>query len=95
MGDASVLARLAEQQALLTGPANAAEKFYDSIGLMRAPWSPVGRMAVGFGLGSAVMWAARPSFAFAEDGRPLDMEDATVPWWVLPAVLGVYSGVFV
>lgn len=95
MGDSSILAKLAEQQALAASPSSAAEKFYDSIGLMRAPWSPLGRMAVGFGIGSAAMWALRPSFAFAEDGRPLDMEDATVPWWVLPAVLSVYSGVFV
>lgn len=82
-----------------SGPENAAEAFFDSIGLMRGEYAPVGRAAVGAGVGAAIMWAIRPSFAFDASGNPLPWgKGATatqVPWFVLPVALAIFSGVFV
>jgi len=95
MGDTQLLTRLAEERTLLAAPQNVAERFYDSVGLMRGTWSPVGRMALGFAIGSGLMWAIRPSCSFGPDGEPLPVEETSLPWWALPSVLAVYSGVFV
>lgn len=62
------------------------ENAFDSVGMMRGSAAPVLRAATGFALGSMVMFALRPSFAFDESGkaRPWkyepghgDNEDAT------------------
>jgi len=83
----------------VSGPENAAEAFFDSIGLMRGEYAPFGRAAVGAGFGAVIMWALRPSFAFDSAGNPLPWGKGAgstqVPWFVLPAALAIFSGVFV
>lgn len=80
-----------------TTPMNAAESFFDAIGLMRGDFAPVGRAVVGFGIGSAVIWAVRPSFAFSSDGHalPWGKGGTSLPWYTLPAALGIFCGLFV
>src|SRR5512135_1725325 len=72
---------------------NMPEQFFDSIGLMRGPYAPVGRAAFGIVVGCVVMFALRPSWAFTPDGSP--NPKARVPWWTVPVALGAVCGVFV
>lgn len=76
---------------------NAPEKFFDSIGLMRGEYSPVGRAALSFGLASALIWAVRPSLMFNSDGtpKPYGSKGTSVPWYVLPTLAAVVGGVFI
>jgi len=83
--------------------ANAFVYFFDSIGMMRGEMAPVYRAAFGFSVGTAAMFLFRPSFAFDASGavRPWRFSDpgsrsATgVPWFVVPTVLAIISGVFI
>jgi hypothetical protein len=84
------------------GVLGAAESMFDSIGLMRHPLSPIGRMAVGFGAGAAVVWAVRPSISFDEDGQPRpstwssdDPNATSVPWYAIAAVPAVICGTMI
>lgn len=81
----------------MSTPMNAAEHFFDALGLMRGDFAPVGRAAVGFGIGAAVIWAARPSFAFGPDGSalPWGKGGTSLPWYTLPAAFGIFCGLFV
>lgn len=92
---ASILERAANNTASM--PANVAEKFFDSLGLMQGEYSPIGRAAVGAALGSAVIWAVRPSFAFDKSGNPLPWgkDGTSVPWFTIPAALAIFCGVFI
>ena len=81
-----------------TTAVNAPEKFFDSLGLMRGEYAPVGRAALSFGLASAVVWAVRPSLMFNADGSPKPYGGAkgtSVPWYVLPTVAALIGGVFI
>jgi hypothetical protein len=96
-----VLAQLHAQE-IANMPANAAEKFFDAIGLMRGPMSPVYRGAFGFLAASALLFAVRPGFAFNGDGSPRQWaamsprDDATpVPFWVAGLLVGAYCGLFI
>jgi hypothetical protein len=107
MADQTVMDKvLAQLQAneLVNMPASAAEKFFDSIGLMRGSMAPVYRGGFGFAVGGALMFAIRPSFFFHPDGSPKpwgvgyrgDPADATmIPWWMVSAGLGAYCGLFI
>lgn len=78
-------------------PANIAENFFDSIGLMRGDYAPVGRAAVGAAVGSALMWSIRPSFAFDKSGNPIPWgkDGTSVPWFTIPAAMAIFCGVFI
>lgn len=80
-------------------PMNAPERFFDSMGLMRGEYAPVGRAVVGGVIGAGIMFAIRPSFAFNSDGSPKPWGSGSgktqLPWWILPFGLAVFSGVFV
>lgn len=82
-----------------SNPQNPAESFFDSIGLMRGSYAPVGRAAVGGGLGALIMFAVRPSFAFNADGSPKPWGSGkggtSIPWFTLPIALAIFSGIFV
>jgi hypothetical protein len=89
--------RLGENPEINAG--NAAERFFDSVGLMRGPMAPAGRGAFGFLAGSVVMYAARPSFAFNKDGSPKawgkGSNAAVVPWWVVPVGAALVCSTFI
>lgn len=74
-------------------PANSAESFFDSIGLMRGTFAPAGRALFGVAVGAVLMYAIRPSFAFNSDGSP--KSNARIPWWSIPVAIGAVCGVFV
>ena len=78
-----------------SNPLGAPEQFFDSIGLMRGEYAPVGRAAFGVGLGTVVMFAIRPSWAFEKDGTPKPWSQSRVPWWTVPVGLGIVCGVFI
>lgn len=82
------------------------EQAFDSVGLMRGAFAPVGRAAVGFGIGTAAMYALNgvhlASFAFDESGNPRpwkysqNSENATsLPWWMPGLALGAAFGLFI
>lgn len=82
-----------------SAPMNAAESFFDSIGLMRGDYAPVGRVAVGFGVGAAVMFAVLPGFAFNADGSAKQWgkgaNGTSLPWFAIPAAVGLFCGLFI
>jgi len=82
-----------------SNPANAPERFFDSIGLMRGDFAPVGRAAVGALVGTGIMWALRPGFAFDKDGHAKPWgkgaNGTSIPWYTLPAALAIFCGVFI
>lgn len=80
------------------------ETAFDSIGLMRGPIAPIGRAAVGFAVGTGIMYTLNgmhmAPWAFDEYGnrRPWkydDPEGTACPWWVPGAGLGLLFGVFI
>lgn len=91
----SILERAAHDTSSM--PANVAENFFDSIGLMRSEYAPVGRAVVGGLVGSAIMWSIRPSFAFDKSGNPIPWgkDGTSVPWFTIPAALAIFCGVFI
>lgn len=64
--------------------------------------TPVQRFAVGTAIGALIVYAARPSISFYQDGTPkpwaltaAESEDSTsVPFWALAALPGVLGAVF-
>jgi hypothetical protein len=81
------------------GPQGVVESFFDSIGLMRGELAPAKRAAFGIVVGSRVMFAVRPGFAFDKNGNPLPIgrgpRHTMVPWWAPGVALGVVFGVFI
>ncbi len=82
------------------------EKAFDSVGIMRGAFAPLGRAAVGFAVGTGVMYALNglhlAPFAFDESGNPRpwkyqqNSENATsVPWWMPGLALGAAFGLFI
>jgi len=91
-------------EAARTGIMGRAESLFDSVGLMRSPFSPIGRAAVGFGAGWVVMKAISPQWAYDENGQPRpwrygkdgsDSDAVTFPWWSVPLGGAVLCGVFI
>lgn len=82
------------------------EKAFDSVGLMRGAFAPLGRAGVGFAIGTGVMYALNgvhlAGFAFDESGNPRpwkyqqNSENATsVTWWMPGLALGAAFGLFI
>jgi hypothetical protein len=78
------------------------EHFYDSLGMMRGGFAPYMRMLFTGSLAGVIQQGIKPSYAFDEYGnpRPFKLTSASdkstwVPWWMIPSVLGVASGVFI
>lgn len=73
------------------------ERFFDSLGLMRGEYAPLGRAALSFGIASAVVWAVRPSLMFNADGspKPYGSKGTSFPWYVIPTAAAVIGGVFI
>lgn len=100
---AEIIDQALMQNQLAGDPQSILERFFHSMGLMQGELSPWYRMAFGFGVVAAAVWALRPGFAFSESGSakpfrffaPEDPESTLVPWWALPLLAGVFSGVFV
>lgn len=75
------------------------EGFFDSLGLMRGTFAPVGRAAIGFAGGTIVAEAIRPEVSYNPDGtrRPWaithpDAENPTyLPWWVWGSLTGLFA----
>lgn len=74
------------------------EQGFDAIGLMKPSWSPIGRAAIGFGLGAGIMYSLNglhmAPFAFDEYGQPRPFKlldprngEATYFHWAVPAAL--------
>ncbi len=76
------------------------EKGFDSIGLMKGQSAPAKRFLFGSLVGGGLVYAAKPGFAFKEDGTPRPwaissphMDDKTALPWFLPGIaLGFFSG---
>jgi hypothetical protein len=101
---------LAAEHTGLYGVWGKVEDIFDKMGMMRSPLSPLYRFGFGFVVGSAVIWALRPSFAFDDQGQPLPFNFAgpqmsedgemvsygtSTPWWLIPAVVGAGCGLLV
>ena len=68
------------------------ERPFDALGMMQGPYAPLLRFGFGFGLGTLVIYAIRPSFAFDASGEPLPVGIAKFPWWgVSLAVAATFS----
>lgn len=85
-----------KQSSALSGP----ERFFDSIGLMRAWWTPFGRAAFGAAVGYLLVQAIRPKSMFdPKTGKPrvwyYHGGDTYFPWWVVPAGFAIVCGVFI
>jgi len=73
------------------------ESFFASVPLGS---SPIGRVAMGAGLGLAVIYFVRPNMSFFPNGtaRPWivtnweNVEAAVVPWWAWPTVPALLFG---
>lgn len=77
-------------------PQGAAEKFFDSLGMMRGGSAPVMRAGFGFALGTAAMFAVRPPCSFdVSSGRPLTWDETATPWWAVPAALSLVFGLLI
>ena len=84
-------------------PANGAEAFFDSLGMMRGTYAPAARAGFGFAVGWGGMQALKPSFAYERNGNPRpwavtnprDPRATSVPWFAIPGALAIISGVFI
>lgn len=81
------------------------ERLFDAIGLMRGPYAPFMRFAVGFGALYIVQDYLRPSLSY-DNGNPrpwvFDPRQNTsgltptyIPWWFYPLGGGALCGLFV
>ncbi len=78
------------------------EGAFSGLGLGDGAFAPVARMGAGFVVGSLVMEAVRPSFAYTNGARrpwavtnPSEAGRTLFPWWVPGLITGVAFGVFI
>lgn len=80
-------------------PLNGAEAFFDSMGLMRGAYAPVGRFTFGVVIAGAALYAVRPSMFFHDDGKPRSWGSgkgqSAIPYWSIPLAAGIVCGVFI
>ena len=84
------------------GGLNGIESVFDSMGMMRSPYSPLMRGAVLGGVGAVGVYALRPSIFFLPNGQPRPWsftsqseEAVAVPWWSVPALGFAIGGLFI
>lgn len=79
------------------------EGAYDSIGLMRGPSAPAKRFLFGTLVGSGIVYALKPEFAFNRDGtprawalsNPQAQNKTAIPWFLPGLAFGFFSGFMV
>lgn len=84
------------------GQLNGIESVFDSLGMMRSPYSPIMRGSLVAAIGAVGVYALRPRIFFDPSGRPRpwsytsQSEDAVaIPWWSIPAVGFAIGGLFI
>ena len=88
---------------ILVSATDAAEGFFNSLGIMTGSMAPVGRGAVGFGAVWLVEEAIKPAVMYRADGtkRPWsitatnDPDSTPLPWFMLPTVGAIVASVFI
>jgi hypothetical protein len=79
------------------------ERFFDGLGMMKGNNARSKRFVFGALVGGILVTWLKPASMFSKDGSAKtwafladpEEESAMVPWWLVPTISGIFSGIFI